>query len=73
MRLVALEPRVKYVHQDVVPCKWKVLSESTQVRAKDIFFNVERSMAARHGSETRKIEVQTAINAMVKTSGFHCL
>ncbi len=61
-----MEPRIKYVSQDIICSKWATLDEDTQAKVETILHSAELPVLARHTSE-KKVEAQRALGSLTRT------
>lgn len=62
-----MEPRIKYVSQDIICSKWATLDEDTQAKVETILHSAELPVLARHTSEKKKVEAQRALGSLTRT------
>ena len=66
-KFAVLKPRVKYIPQEIVRSKWKVIPEVVQDRVKEIFRSLERPVIMSHRDDGRRIEAQVAVGLITRT------
>lgn len=65
-RYAHLKPRVRQVSQQTIKEKWIPLSEQAQGKVHDMFLAAERPVIVRQHNERKRIEAQSAVQAVVK-------
>lgn len=65
-RYAYLKPRVRHVSQQTIKDKWTPLSEPAQGKVHDMFLAAERPAIVRQHNERKRIEAQSAVQAVVK-------
>lgn len=65
-RYAYLKPHVRQVPERTIKSKWSTLPEPVQDKVRDMFRALERPVIVRHQNERKRIEAQTAVQAVVK-------
>lgn len=61
-----LKPQVRRVPEKTIKSKWTPLPEPVQDKVRDMFHSLERPVIVRHQNERKRIEAQSAVQAVVK-------
>ncbi|CAL5869839.1 uncharacterized protein PFLUO_LOCUS4070 [Penicillium psychrofluorescens] len=68
-RYVYLKPHTRRVPEKTIKAKWTTLPEPVQEKVRDLFHALERPVIVRQQNERKRIEAQTAVQAVVRTLG----
>lgn len=66
-RYVYLKPHTRRVPEKTIKAKWTTLPEPVQEKVRDLFHALERPVIVRQQNERKRIEAQTAVQAVVRT------
>ncbi|KAJ5133258.1 hypothetical protein N7476_003510 [Penicillium atrosanguineum] len=64
-----LTPSVRRVPEKTIKAKWSTLPEPVQDKVRDLFHSLERPVIVRQQNEKKRIEAQSAVNAVVRNLG----
>ncbi|RAL17743.1 uncharacterized protein BO97DRAFT_402250 [Aspergillus homomorphus CBS 101889] len=65
-RFAYLKPQVRQVSERTIKSKWSTLPEPVQDKVRDMFRALERPVIMRQQNESKRIEAQAAVQAVVK-------
>ncbi|KAJ5123883.1 CENP-A-nucleosome distal centromere subunit CENP-Q [Penicillium bovifimosum] len=68
-RYAYLKPQVRRVPEKTIKSKWAPLPEPVQEKVKDMFHSLERPVIMRNQNERKRIEAQSAVQAVVRNLG----
>ncbi|PYH78014.1 hypothetical protein BO82DRAFT_169521 [Aspergillus uvarum CBS 121591] len=68
-RFAYLKPQVRQVSERTIKSKWSTLPEPVQDKVRDMFRGLERPVIMRQQNESKRIEAQAAVQAVVKNLG----
>ncbi|KAJ5569425.1 uncharacterized protein N7459_008855 [Penicillium hispanicum] len=68
-RYAYLKPHVRRVPEKTIKSKWTTLPEPVQDKVRDMFHALERPVIGRHRNEQKRIEAQSAVQAVVRNLG----
>ncbi|OJK00859.1 hypothetical protein ASPACDRAFT_42360 [Aspergillus aculeatus ATCC 16872] len=68
-RFAYLKPQVRQVSERTIKSKWSTLPEPVQDKVRDMFRALERPVIMRQQNESKRIEAQAAVQAVVKNLG----
>lgn len=68
-RYAYLKESVRRVPEKTIKTKWTTLPEPVQDKVRDLFHSLERPVIMRHQNERKRIEAQTAVQAVVRKYG----
>lgn len=69
-RYAYLKPHVRRVPEKTIKSKWTTLPEPVQDKVRDMFHALERPVIGRHRNEQKRIEAQSAVQAVVRKYAF---
>ena len=70
-RYAYLKQTVRRVPEKTIKAKWTTLPEPVQDKVRDLFHSLERPVIVCHQNEKKRIEAQTAVQAVVRKYGTH--
>lgn len=65
-RYAYLKESVRRVPEKTIKAKWTTLPEPVQDKVRDLFHSIERPVIVRQPNERKRIEAQTAVQAVVR-------
>ncbi|KAJ5243363.1 uncharacterized protein N7469_001690 [Penicillium citrinum] len=65
-RYAHLKPQVRRVPEKTIKTKWAPLPEPVQEKVRELFHSLERPVIMRNKNEQKRIEAQTAVQAVVR-------
>ncbi|KAJ6108672.1 hypothetical protein N7523_009995 [Penicillium sp. IBT 18751x] len=68
-RYAYLKPSIRRVPEKTIKAKWSTLPEPVQDKVRDLFHSLERPVIVRQQNEKKRIEAQSAVNAVVRNLG----
>lgn len=68
-RYAYLKQSVRRVPEKTIKTKWTTLPEPVQDKVRDLFHSLERPVIMRQPNERKRIEAQTAVQAVVRKYG----
>ncbi|KAJ5407761.1 CENP-A-nucleosome distal centromere subunit CENP-Q [Penicillium cosmopolitanum] len=68
-RYAHLKPQVRRVPEKTIKAKWTTLPEPVQDKVRDLFHSLERPVIMRNKNEQKRIEAQSAVQAVVRNLG----
>jgi kinetochore protein Fta7 len=68
-----LKPSVRRVPEKTIKAKWSTLPEPVQDKVRDLFHSLERPVIVRQQNERKRIEAQSAVQAVVRKYVFVCV
>lgn len=68
-RYAYLKQSVRRVPEKTIKTKWTTLPEPVQDKVRDLFHSLERPVIVRQQNERKRIEAQTAVQAVVRKYG----
>lgn len=72
-RYAHLKPQVRRVPEKTIKAKWTTLPEPVQEKVRDLFHSLERPVIMRNKNEQKRIEAQSAVQAVVRKYVYECL
>lgn len=69
-RYAYLKQSVRRVPEKTIKTKWTTLPEPVQDKVRDLFHSLERPVIMRQPNERKRIEAQTAVQAVVRKYGY---
>ncbi|KAJ5666372.1 CENP-A-nucleosome distal centromere subunit CENP-Q [Penicillium maclennaniae] len=63
-RYAYLNPSIRRVPEKTIKAKWSTLPEPVQDKVRDLFHSLERPVIVRQQNEKKRIEAQSAVNAV---------
>ncbi|OQD75391.1 hypothetical protein PENDEC_c007G04163 [Penicillium decumbens] len=68
-RYAYLKPSVRRIPEKTIKAKWSTLPEPVQDKVRDLFHSLERPVIVRQQNEKKRIEAQSAVQAVVRNLG----
>ncbi|KAJ5112677.1 hypothetical protein N7532_000722 [Penicillium argentinense] len=68
-RYAHLKPQVRRVPEKTIKAKWSTLPEPVQEKVRELFHSLERPVIVRNKNEQKRIEAQSAVQAVVRNLG----
>lgn len=65
-RYAYLKPSIRRVPEKTIKAKWSTLPEPVQDKVRDLFHSIERPVIVRQQNEKKRIEAQSAVQAVVR-------
>lgn len=65
-RYAYLKPSIRRIPEKTIKAKWSTLPEPVQDKVRDLFHSLERPVIVRQPNEKKRIEAQSAVNAVVR-------
>lgn len=65
-RYAHLKPQIRRVPEKTINAKWTTLPEPVQDKVRDLFHSLERPVIMRNKNEQKRIEAQSAVQAVVR-------